>query len=110
MSNKPLPRNSLLSLGGMFFPIIFHGIHMLLPLLVSGGVGLANSNHSEHVGIRGSSDSMMDGLIIGITVISILFTLWYLYKIWSSKHCSRTVAWCYTAVSILCFVLIGIMF
>ncbi|GGG63759.1 hypothetical protein [Paenibacillus radicis (ex Gao et al. 2016)] len=101
-----LPRNSLLSLGGLLFPIIVHGIHMLLPLLATSGATLTSSIHKHQNGGQSLQDPFMDGLILGITVISTLFTIWYLYRIWTRKDCSRTAAWSYTAISVFCFGLI----
>ncbi|MFF2480819.1 hypothetical protein [Paenibacillus sp. NPDC058071] len=109
LSEKRLPRNSLLSLGGLLFPIVVHGIHMLLPLLVSGGATLAGSVHRHQNGGGSLPDPFMDALILGITVISSLFTLWYLYRIWSRKECSRAAAWGYTFISVLCFALILVL-
>ncbi|MUT67587.1 hypothetical protein [Paenibacillus sp. NEAU-GSW1] len=109
MSNKKLPRSSLLSLGGLIFPIIVHGIHMLLPVLVTGGATLTSSIHNHKNGGQSLNDPFIDALILAITVVSALFTIWYLYRIWSRKDCNRVSAWSYTAVSVVCFALIMII-
>lgn len=109
MSEKRLPRSSLLSLGGMLFPIVVHGVHLLLPLLLTGGIGALEWSNMQHHG--GGTDGMMndpfmDGIMMGIMIVSVGFTIGYLVRIWRLKDCSRRAAWCYTGASVVCFALL----
>lgn len=109
MSNKRLPRSSLLSIGGMLFPIVVHGIHLLIPLLLTGGVSALEWSNMHHSGGRMSgmmNDPFMDGIMMGIMIISIGFTVVYLIRIWKLRDCSLAAAWGYTGTSIACFALL----
>ncbi|MCM3629326.1 hypothetical protein M3194_18425 [Paenibacillus glycanilyticus] len=106
MSEKRLPRSSLLSLGGMLFPIVVHGIHLLIPLLLTGGISAWEWNNMQHHGSGAGgmmNDPFMDGIMMGIMIISVGFTIGYLVRIWRLRDCSKTAAWCYTGASIVCF-------
>ncbi|GLX65966.1 hypothetical protein [Paenibacillus glycanilyticus] len=111
MSEKRLPRSSLLSLGGMLFPIVVHGIHLLIPLLITGGVSALETSNKHHGGGTAGmmGDPFMDGIMLGIMIVSVLFTIAYLVRIWRLRDCSRTAAWCYTGASAACFGLLFIV-
>ncbi|WP_336776516.1 hypothetical protein [Paenibacillus sp. MMO-58] len=112
MTDKRLPRSSLLSIGGMLFPIVVHGIHLLLPLLLTGGISAMEWSNMQHHsgGMNGMmNDPFMDGIMMGIMIVSVLFTVGYLVRIWRLRDCSRAAAWCYTGVSAACFGLLLIL-
>ncbi|WP_150131493.1 hypothetical protein [Paenibacillus sp. BIHB 4019] len=107
ITKQQLPRSSLLSIGGMLLPLVIHGIHLLLPLLLTGSIAVESSMHRHHGEAASSGTDWVGLLLSGITAISVIVTIIYLYRIWTSKTCSRTNAWLYTGISVVCFVLIA---
>ncbi|WP_338554947.1 hypothetical protein [Paenibacillus sp. KS-LC4] len=107
ITKQQLPRSSLLSIGGMLLPLVIHGIHLLLPLLLTGSIAMESSMHRHHDEAASSGADWVGLLLSGITAISVIVTIIYLYRIWTSKTCSKTNAWLYTGISVACFALIA---
>jgi hypothetical protein len=116
-SDKSFSKYSLLPIGGLLLPITLHGIHLLLPILMAGSASLNSSN--SHISHHDPNMIMtvtpfaaapwMQPAISSITVISAVFTLWFLIRLWTNKDCSRRWAWIYSGLSLVCFGLMAVL-
>ncbi|NHN29535.1 hypothetical protein [Paenibacillus agricola] len=110
-NDKSFSKYSLLPIGGLLLPITLHSIHLMLPLLMAGSASLSSSH--SHMGHQDPNMTLavtplaaapwLQPAINLITVISAIFTLWYLIHLWTHKAGSRRWAWIYSGLSIVCF-------
>ncbi|MEK3725402.1 hypothetical protein [Paenibacillus sp. FSL H8-0034] len=109
MSDKVIGKYSLLPLGGLLLPIVLHSIHLLLPVLMAGSASLnSGHSHAQHQGMTGTMvpftmTPWFTNTLSLITIVSAVFTLWYLIRLWKNKAYSRRWAWFYTGLSVVCF-------
>jgi hypothetical protein len=115
VSEKTFGKYPLLPIGGLLLPIVLHGVHLLLPILMAGSASLNSSHsHTHHPNTDITMGSfttapLLEQAISMITIISALFTLWYLIRLWRKKDCSRRWAWIYTGLSLACFGLMAVL-